>query len=191
MGIFPRPVPDIPKYLALKIASFEPLLLSPIAYLWRNFKMRNPQAIFFWILMISIGLTSCRTPKDLEFRDFKNLKVNNLGFSNASLTLDLVYYNPNNFGLDLSRTDLDIFVDSTLLGHSTQDIQIPIPRRDVFTIPLKVDLDMKNLLKNSLAAFLNKEVNVKVLGKVRVGKAGVYKTFNVDYATKQNFSFFK
>ena len=142
-------------------------------------------------LILVISLTACREPKDLEFRDFKNLKVENLGFSNASLSLDLVYYNPNNFGLDLSRTDLDIFVDSSLLGHSLQEIQIPIPRRDVFTIPLKVDLDMKNLLKNSLTAFLNKEVNVKVLGKVRVGKAGVYKTFNVDYSTRQNFSLFR
>ena len=117
--------------------------------------------------------------------------MKNLGFSNASLSLDLVYYNPNNFGLDLSRTDLDIFVDSTLLGHSTQDIQIPIPRRDVFTIPLKVDLDMKNLLKNGITAFLNKDVKVKVVGRVKVGKAGVYKSFNVDYETVQNFSMFK
>lgn len=153
--------------------------------------MRNLEGITLMVLVTCCLLTSCRTPKDLEFREFKNLKVNNLGFSNASLSMDLVYYNPNNFGLDLSRTDLDIFVDSTLLGHSTQDIQIPIPRRDVFTIPLKVDLDMKNLLRNSMTAFFNKEVNVKVLGKVRVGKAGVYKTFNVDYTSRQNFSFFK
>ena len=153
--------------------------------------MRKFIAIFLVLVASSALLTSCRAPKDLEFREFKNLKVNNLGFSNANLSLDLVYYNPNNFGLDLSRTDLDIFVDSTLLGHSTQNVQIPIPRRDVFTVPLKVDLDMKNLLKNSMTAFFNKEVNVKVLGKVRVGKAGVYKTFDVDYTTKQNFSFFK
>lgn len=136
-------------------------------------------------------LTSCRTPKDLEFREFKNVRVNNLGYANANLTIDLVYYNPNNFGLDLSRTDVDIFVDSTLLGHSTQDIQIPIPKRGVFTIPLKVDLDMKNLLKNSMTAFLKKEVDVKILGKVRVGKAGVYKTFDVDYTSRQNFSLFR
>ncbi len=153
--------------------------------------MKRFSGVFAGLLLTLSLLTSCRAPKDLEFREFKNLKVQNLGFSNASLSMDLIYYNPNNFGLDLSRTDLDIYVDSTLLGHSSQDIQVPIPKRDVFTIPLKVDLDMKNLLKNSLTAFLNKEVNVKVLGKVRVGKAGVYKTFNVDYATRQNFSLFR
>lgn len=152
--------------------------------------MKMHRILLSSIIVMSF-VTSCRAPKDLEFREFKNLQVQNLGYANASLNLDLVYYNPNNFGLELSRTELDIFVDSTLLGHSSQDIQVPIPSRDVFTIPLKVNLDMKNLLRNSLAAFLSKEVNVKVLGKVRVGKAGVYKTFNVDYTTRQNFSLFR
>lgn len=153
--------------------------------------MKRFPLLFALLLILITTLPSCRTPKDLEFREFKNLKVDNLGFSNATLNVDLIYYNPNNFGLELNRTDFDIFVDSTLLGHSTQNIQVAIPKRDVFTIPLKVDLDMKNLLKNGITAFFNKEVKVQVIGKVRVGKAGVYKTFNVNYETIQNFSMFK
>jgi len=148
---------------------------------------------FFRLMALLVLLTifSCQAPKDPVFRDFKNLKVENLGFSNASLTVDLIYYNPNNYGLELNRTDLDIFVDSTLLGHSMQDIQVAIPKRNEFTIPLKVDLDMKNLLKNGISTLFKKEVKVRVLGKVKVGKAGVFKSFNVDYETTQNFSLFK
>lgn len=142
------------------------------------------------VLTTALLLSSCREPQDLEFRDFKNLKVENLGFSSAALLVDLVYYNPNNFGLELNRTELDIFVDSNYLGHSRQDVQVQIPSRKEFTIPLKVDLDMKNLLKNGLNAFLNKEVDVRVLGKVKVGKAGIFKNFNVDYTTRQSFDLF-
>lgn len=140
-------------------------------------------AIFF--------LTSCHQPKDLVFKEFKNLSLEKLGFAGVALKVDLVYYNPNNFGLELNRTDLDLFVDSSFLGHSSQDIQIFLPRRDFFTIPLKVDLDMKNLLKNGLTGFFNRDIHVRLLGKVKVGKAGVYKSFNVDYTTVQNFSLFK
>ncbi len=136
-------------------------------------------------------MTSCREPKDLEFKEFKNLTIEKLGFAGAALKVDLVYYNPNNFGLELNRTDLDLFVDSTFLGHSSQEIQVAIPRRDIFTLPLKIDLDMKNLLKNGLMGLFNKAIQVRLLGKVKVGKAGVYKSFNVDYTTIQNFSFFK
>ncbi len=147
-----------------------------------------------WILGLvfcSIFMTSCREPKDLVFKDFQNLRLEKLGFAGALLKVDLVYYNPNNIGLELNRTDLDVYVDSSLLGHSSQEVQIAIPKRDNFTIPLSIDLDMKNLLKNGLMAMFNKEINVRLLGKVKVGKAGVYKTFNVDYTTVQNFSFFK
>ncbi|HPH85460.1 MAG TPA: LEA type 2 family protein [Ferruginibacter sp.] len=148
--------------------------------------------IFFGFLLCTLPLfmTSCRTPKDLEFREFKNLSLENIGFSGANLKVDVVYYNPNNFSLELNRTDLDIFVDSNFLGHSSQDIQVKVPKRDIFTIPLKVELDMKNLLKNGITSLFNKEVNVKVLGKVKVGKAGVFKSFNVDYQTVQKLSLF-
>lgn len=135
-------------------------------------------------------MTSCRAPKDLEFREFNNLSVDKLGFSASALKVDLVYYNPNNFGMELKRTELDIYVDSTFLGHSSQELQVLIPRKDVFTIPLKIDLDMKNLLKNGLLGLINKEVKVRAVGDVKVGKAGVYKNFKVDYTTTQQFSFF-
>lgn len=147
--------------------------------------------ILFFTIVFAFFLTSCHEPKALEFKEFKNLTLDKLSFAGAAMNVDLVYYNPNNFGLQLSRTDLDIFIDSTFLGHSSQDIQVAIPKRDNFTIPLKLDLDVKNLLKNGLTSFLNKSVSVKVVGSVKVGKAGIYKSFPVDYTSIQNFSMFK
>ena len=135
-------------------------------------------------------LSSCRAPKDLEFREYNSVSLDNLGFNSSSLKMNLVYYNPNNFGLELKRTELDIYVDSTFLGHSSQELQVAIPRRDVFTIPLKVDLDMKNLLKNGLTTLMNKQVLVRAVGNVKVGKAGVYKNIKVDYSSVQQFSLF-
>jgi LEA14-like dessication related protein len=144
------------------------------------------------VLLISIlfFMSSCRTPKDLEFREYNSVNVENMGFTSSTLKMNLVYYNPNNFGLELKRTELDIYVDSTFLGHSSQDLQVAVPKRGIFTIPLKVDLDMKNLLKNGLTTLLNKQVLVRAVGNVKVGKAGVYKTFKVDYSSLQQFSLF-
>ena len=142
------------------------------------------------LLLIVLLVTSCQSPKELEFREFNNLALDKLGFSASALTVNLVYYNPNNFGMELNRTELDIYVDSTYLGHSSQLLQVPIPRRDVFTIPLRVDLDMKNLLKNGLITLMNKEVAIRTIGNVKVGKAGVYKNIKVDYTTRQQLSLF-
>ena len=142
------------------------------------------------ILLISIFATSCQAPKELVYRDFKNLTVEKVGFAATTLKLDLVYYNPNNFGLQLSYTDLDIYVDNNYLGHSTQDYQISIPRLAEFTMPLAIEVDMKNLLKNALPTLFGKEVMVKITGKVKLGKANVFKTFPVNYEGLQKFSAF-
>ncbi len=143
------------------------------------------------LALVTIYLPSCREPKSLEFKEFRNLSVDKLSFAGAALKVNLVYYNPNNFSLQLNRTDLDIFIDSTFLGHSSQDVQVAIPKRGDFTIPLQVDLDVKNLLKNGITSLLNKNVSVRVFGTVKVGKAGIYKSFPVDYTSVQNFSLFK
>ncbi len=147
---------------------------------------------FASVLLVAgiLMLTSCQEPKDLEFREFKNVSVDKMGFAASALKVDLVYYNPNNFGLDLKRTELDIYVDSTFLGHSSQELQVAVPPRDIFTIPLKIDLDMKNLFKNGLMTLMNKQVVVRAVGTIKAGKAGVYKNFKVDYSTTQEFSLF-
>ena len=140
--------------------------------------------------LILIYATSCQAPKDLVYRDFKNLKVEKMGFAVTTLKVDLVYYNPNNFGLQLKYTDLDIYVNNNYLGHSSQDYQITIPRLSEFTMPLAIEVDMKNLLKNAFPTLLGKEVLVKVTGTVKLGKANVFKTFPVNYEGVQIFSTF-
>ncbi len=150
---------------------------------------------FFPTLLLCVSfivlLPSCQKPKDLVYKDFKNLKLDNLSFAGAKLKVDLVYYNPNNFSLQLSKTDLDIFLDSIFLGHSSQNIQITVPKRNDFTLPLTVNLDVKNLLKNGLtglSSYFNKDVKIRFVGSVKLGKAGFYKSFKVDYTTVQNLS---
>ncbi len=152
-----------------------------------HFKITS--ALLFIFLLANL-LYSCSTPKDLEYRDFKNLTVEKLGVSATTLKMDLVYYNPNNFGMQLTNTDLDVFINNNYLGKTSQEYQVNIPKREEFSIPIKIDVDMKNLLKNGLTTFLSNEVLVKLTGTVRVGKLNVFKTFPVNYEGKQQFSFF-
>lgn len=143
---------------------------------------------FISILLCLLFLLSCREPKELEYRDFKNLSTEKLGFSTSTIKLDLIYYNPNNFGLELKRTDLDIYINGNLLGHTAQEYQIHIPKKGEFALPLSIEVDMKNAYKNALPALFGQEVLVKVTGKVKLGKANVYKSFPVNYEGKQKFS---
>ena len=137
-----------------------------------------------------MALLSCSSPKALEYKTYHNFNIEKLGFNNSAISLDLEYYNPNNYGMQLKSTDLDIFINGNLLGHSSLDTLIQIPRRDTFNIPVKFDVDMQNVFKNAWNTLIGKEVLVKLTGKVRVGKANVFMSIPVEYESKQSFSFF-
>ncbi len=145
--------------------------------------------IFYYTALLAITF-GCSSPKELEYQNYKNFHLEKLGFNASRVTLDLQYYNPNNFGLQLRRTDLDIFINNNYLGHSGSDTLINIPRRDTFLLPIKFDMDMKNVFKNAWNSLVGSEVLVKVTGKVKVGKANVFMSMPVNYEGKHKFSFF-
>lgn len=141
-------------------------------------------------VIFSMMIVGCSSPKELEYQDYKNFHLEKLGFNASRVTLDLQYYNPNNFGLQLRRTDLDIFIDNNFLGHSSSDTLINIPRRDTFLLPIKFDMDMKNVFKNAWNTMIDNEVMVKVTGKIKVGKSNVFMSMPVNYEGKHKFSLF-
>ena len=153
--------------------------------------MKKIFPLFALVSILFLGLqSSCHEPKSLEFREFKNLTLDKLSFAGAALKVDLVYYNPNNFGMELNHTDLDIYINNNYLGKASQEYQIAIPRRAEFSIPVTMDVDMKNLLKNGFITLLSNEVMIKVIGTVKVGKLNVFKSFPVNYEGKQQFTLF-
>ena len=137
-------------------------------------------------------LSSCGTSnvKEPIYREIREVRLIEAGLLQSTAGIDLVYYNPNNFGLQLQRTDLDIFINNNFLGHTVQEQQITIPKQAEFSVPVTLDVDMKNLLRNGLISLPSSEVLVKVTGSVKVGKANVFKTFPVKYEGKQSFSSF-
>jgi LEA14-like dessication related protein len=179
-------------FFITEISSVTPLHIS-LPEIKKSFMLQlskiQKQIFLGFIALSSFSLISCSPPKDLEFREVKNIKIDKLGFTAATLKVDLLYYNPNKVGFELNQTDVDIFVNNTLLGHSFQKVQIKIPSRQLFTLPLNIELDMKNLLKNSLTSLLNKEVTLRIKGSVRAGKAGFYKVIPLDYSTVQKIPF--
>ncbi len=147
------------------------------------------KAVIYFLL--SLLLFSCSTPKELEYRDFKNFSIGRAGFSSTAIKMDLIYFNPNNFGLQLNQTDLDIFINDNYLGHTMQQYQVNIPRKEEFSIPIAMEVDMKNLLKNGITTLFNNEVMVRISGKIKVGKANIFMNIPVNYEGRQSFSLFK
>src|ERR1035437_1069618 len=142
-------------------------------------------------LLLLTAIMSCSSPKALEYRSYSNFQIINAGFNASTVSLDLEYYNPNNYGLQFRMADIDIFINDILLGHSSLDSLIQIPRKNTFILPIKVDVDMHNIFKNALTTLLGQEVTIKAVGRMKVGKANIFISMPVNYEGKQTFSLFK
>lgn len=142
------------------------------------------------LLICGLLLNSCSKPKDFEYRDFRNVKLETLGFNQSTLCFELIYYNPNGFALDLRKVDSDVYIDSLFLGKFQLDTLMHINRMSEFSLPAKINLDMKNLLKNSAYLLLKKEVTVQAKGTVKAGRGGIFKTVPFNYEGKHKLSLF-
>jgi LEA14-like dessication related protein len=129
--------------------------------------------ISFQVFLLA-GLFSCRTLREPEYREIDNLRMSTSGLAQTVLTLDLVYFNPNNSKLKMKKAEGEVFLNNTFLGHFKTDSLIRIPKKSDFIIPVTLKVDMQNILKNSMTLLVNPAVTVKVQGKARLGKGFIF-----------------
>lgn len=135
-------------------------------------------------------LFSCKKPQGFEYRNLTNFSIDSLGFERSTLSMNLVYFNPNSFGVDLKHVDCDVFVNKTFLGKYVLDTTMHIAKRSEFSLPSKMQVDMRNIYKNSLNVLFNQEIQVDVKGTTRVGKAGIFVNVPFTYSGKEKVSLF-
>jgi LEA14-like dessication related protein len=135
-------------------------------------------------------LISCSKPQGFDYRDIRNFKVEKLGFDRSTISMDLVYYNPNNFGVQLRKVDCDVYIENQYLGKYQLDTLMSIPKKAEFILPSRMQVDMRNVFKNTLSVLFAKEVLVKVKGTTRVGKGNFFINVPVDYEGRHKFDLF-
>ena len=140
---------------------------------------------FFLYISLVIYLYSCGQIKEPDYKGIENVRVSKMGLKESTFTLDLHYFNPNKSRLKLKSAEGDAWIEDNFLGHFTMDTLIHIPANGDFRLPVKLQVDMSKILKNSLTAFLAKETMIKVEGTARVGKGFIYINYPIRYEGKQ------
>ncbi len=141
-------------------------------------------------LLLIFTVVSCSKPQGFDYRDIRNFKVEKLGFEKSTISMDLVYYNPNNFGVQLRKVDCDVYIDDKYLGKYQLDTLMNIPKKAEFVLPSRMEVDMKNIFKNTFSVLLGNEVLVKVKGTTRVGKGSIFLNVPVNYEGRHKFEVF-
>lgn len=140
------------------------------------------------LTLLLVGFGSCRSFKEPELKAIENVKTPSLGLKNAVVTLDLHFYNPNKSRVRLKQASGQAWVDGQKLGNFSVDSSITIPSRADFWLPVKLEMEMKDALRHAGLFLSQEQVYLKIDGRARLGKAGVYFNYPIKYEGKQDIS---
>lgn len=141
----------------------------------------------YWLLVgvVIATLVSCAKPKDLEYVDFRNLKVLKWGFKESTVGMDIEFYNPNRSKLQLKKADVDVYINNTYLGKSTLDSLVRIPARDTFLLPVTMRVETGGALTNILRIVSDSSVLIRMEGNATFGKGGIFLNYPIKYEGQQ------
>lgn len=142
------------------------------------------------VILLLVTIASCKKPAGFEYRGINNVKLENVSMERSTVMLNMVYYNPNSFGVNLKHVDCDVYVDSNYIGKYVLDTLMHIDRKAEFTIPTRMDVDMRSLMKGGMAALFGNKVNITVKGNSRVGKGGIFVNVPFDFSGKYSIPLF-
>ncbi|RXK86257.1 LEA type 2 family protein [Filimonas effusa] len=142
-------------------------------------------------LVLAVFASACKKPMGFEYRGINNVQLENVSMDKSTVILDMLYYNPNSFGVNLKHVDCDVYVDSNFIGKYTLDTMMHIDRKATFTIPTRMDVNMRNLLRGGLFALLGQKVQISVKGSTRVGKGGIFINVPFDFTGKYDIPLFR
>jgi len=95
--------------------------------------------------------------------------------------VDLVYYNPNKFGVQLESARGDIYIDSSYFGQFELNEKVQVKKRSEFILPATVKVDMISAIKNQRDLLKKQDALIRVQGTAMVKKAGFSKEIPISY----------
>lgn len=140
------------------------------------------------VTLASCGTNSIQQP---EYRDIRNIRLIELGPIESTAGVDLVYYNPNSFGVQVATARGDIYVDSSYFGQFELNDKVQVKKKSEFTLPTLVKIDMIGIIKNQRDLLKKKEALVRIEGTATVKKAGFSRDLPIKYEQMEDIGKFR
>jgi LEA14-like dessication related protein len=140
------------------------------------------------IVLSSCGSANVNEP---EYRDIREVKLIELGLLQSTAGIDLIYYNPNNFGVQIAEARGDVYIDNVYLGRFGLGEKVQVKKRSEFIVPAIIKLDMIGAVKNQRDLLKKKEVLVRIEGMARIKKSGLSREVTIQFESMQNIERFR
>ena len=138
------------------------------------------------ILMLApavIFLVSCKSGniKEPEYREVRDIRIMEVGLLQTTAGLDFVYYNPNNFGVQLANARGDVYIDDMFFGRFGIQDKVTVHKHEEFIVPAVIKMDNISAIKNHRDIWKKKQAMVRIEGFATVKKAGFNKEIPIKY----------
>ncbi|MGC4034895.1 MAG: hypothetical protein QM764_02965 [Chitinophagaceae bacterium] len=144
----------------------------------------------YLVFAVIVAFASCRAMKEPDYKGIDSFQVLSVNGDTSTLSVNVRYYNPNNKNLKLKDAEGEAYIDSIYLGHFVMDTMIRIAKNSDFTLPVTLKANMKNIYKNALNVFMNKDFNVRLEGQCKVGKGAFFVHYPIHYQGKLELKLF-
>ena len=136
----------------------------------------------FYFLLLTIGLSSCVTFKEPEFKSMDGYTFDGIEGNKVKFTVKATVYNPNFYALKVKPSKVNIYADDQLYGVLNLEKMQKMKRKKDTKLEVPLRLDMEDGAMMGMMLLMRKDkVKVKVDGKVKGGVYFISKKFPVSY----------
>ena len=133
-------------------------------------------------------LASCKSEniKEPEYREIRDVRIMDVGLLQTTAGLELVYYNPNDFGVQLANAGGDIYIDNIFFGRFGIKDKVAVRKHQEFVVPAVIKMDNISAVKNHREIWKKKQALIRIEGFATVKKAGFNKEVPIKYEGMQD-----
>jgi LEA14-like dessication related protein len=137
-------------------------------------------------------LASCGSIEPLTVSKIEDVKLHSFNKNSAALEITMRVKNPNRYRFKLVDNNLEIFLNKSELGSAKIKQKIIIPRKSEESYTFLIETQFSRLAIAGIPMLINmvqtKQVEIKLVGDVKVRSMGISKKFPVEIIEKVNLS---
>ena len=152
--------------------------------------MKNSLTNYLTLVLGVILLAAGCAPKEpVVLREVQIIQVSPGKDGNPILKANAIFHNPNKASMKLKQIDLEIMLDNKRVAVIDQQMDSMIKGRADFTLPLEVQLQLKEvgLLDTILSLFGGKRYEVRFVGNLKVRVSGFPVKIPINYKDQIKF----
>jgi LEA14-like dessication related protein len=131
-----------------------------------------------------VALSSCRAYRDVEFKGVRDTRFTSFSSQGVSCEFDIDLYNPNPYRITLLKSDVDLYMEGTRLGHVELPTSAVLNGEEKTTLKLTCTAEpasIPKLVGGAIGLVFKKDIVIQGKGTVTAKAFLISKTIPVEF----------